>query len=110
MESIAAERPDAPPEAPQGLWLDKGEDDDAVRAVLDECGGTAPIKARGEAAHALQHEASCKARRWVVERTQSWRNRCRRVLIRWDKKVCNYLGGLHVACASITYRPAGLLG
>jgi putative transposase len=37
-------------------------------------------------------------------------NRFRRVLIRWDKKVRNYLGFLHLACAYITYRQAGLLG
>ena len=37
-------------------------------------------------------------------------NRFRRVLIRWDKKVRNYLGFLHLACAFITYRQSGLLG
>ena len=50
------------------------------------------------------------ARRWVVERTHSWMNRFRGVLIRWEKKVENYLGLLHLACAWITYRAAGLLG
>ena len=49
-------------------------------------------------------------RRWVVERTHSWTNRFRSVLIRWDKKVENYLGLLHLACAFITYRATGLLG
>ncbi len=34
----------------------------------------------------------------------------RRVLIRWDKKVRNSLGFLHLACAYITYRQSGLLG
>jgi putative transposase len=37
-------------------------------------------------------------------------NRFRAVLIRWDKKVENYLSQLHLACAFITYRAAGLLG
>jgi putative transposase len=110
IESLAAERPDATPAAPQGLCLDKGYDYDEVRALLDEFGFTAHIKARGEEAHALKHEASFKARRWVVERTHSWMNRFRRVLIRWDKKVSNYLGFLHLVCAYITYRQAGLLG
>jgi putative transposase len=110
IESIAVERPDTTPDAPQGIGLDKGYDYDEVRDWLDECGGTAPIRARGEEAQALKHEAGFKARRWVVERTHSWMNRFRRVLIRWDKKVCNYLGLLHLACAYITYRQAGLLG
>lgn len=110
IERIAVERPDPTPDAPQGLCLDKGYDYDEVRALLDEFGFTAHIRARGEEAQALKAEVGFKARRWVVERTHSWMNRFRRVLIRWDKKVCNYLGFLHVVCAYITYRQAGLLG
>jgi transposase len=110
IESIAVERPDATADAPQGLSLDKGYDYDEVRALLEEFGFTAHIRARGEEARALKHEVGFKARRWVVERTHSWMNRFRRVLIRWDKKACNYLGFLHLVCAYITYRHAGLLG
>jgi transposase len=91
------------------MCLDKGYDYDEVRELLDEFGFTAHIRARGEEAQALKQEVGFKARRWVVERTHSWMNRFRRVLIRWDKKVCNYLGFLHLACAYITYRQAGLL-
>ena len=110
IESIAVERPDVTPDAPQGMCLDKGYDYDEVRDLLDEFGFTAHIRARGEEAQALKHEVGFKARRWVVERTHSWMNRFRRVLIRWDKKACNYIAFLHLACAYITYRQAGLLG
>jgi putative transposase len=55
-----------------------------------------------EEATALKQEAGYKARRWVVERTQSWMNRFRRVLIRWGKQVRNYLGVLHLASAYMT--------
>jgi putative transposase len=109
IESMAVERPDPAPDAPQGLCLDKGYDYDEVRDLLDEFGFTAHIRARGEEAKALKAEAGFKARRWVVERTHSWMNRFRRVLIRWDKKACNYLGFLYLVCAYITYRQAGLL-
>jgi putative transposase len=51
-----------------------------------------------------------KARRWVGERTPSGMNRVRRVLIRWDKKVCHDLAFLQMACAYIAYRQADLLG
>lgn len=44
------------------------------------------------------------ARRWVVERTISWLNRCRAILIRWDKKAENYLGMIQLACALLWYR------
>jgi putative transposase len=46
----------------------------------------------------------------VVERTHSWFNRFRRLLIRWDKKPENYLAFLHLACAWVTFRAAGILG
>ena len=109
IERSAVERPDATPDRPQGLCLDKGYDYDEVRELLDECGFTAHIRARGEEAKARKQEAGFKARRWVVERPHSWMNRFRRVLIRWDKQACNYLGFLHLVCAYITYRQAGLL-
>jgi putative transposase len=110
LTSIPIERPTPTPAQPQGMCLDKGYDYDEVRELLVEFGFTAHIRARGEEAKALKQEAGFKARRWVVERTHSWMNRFRRVLIRWDKKVCNYLAFLHMACAYITYRQAGLLG
>jgi transposase len=51
-----------------------------------------------------------RARRWVVERTHSWLNKYRRILIRWEKKAENYIGMLHLALGLITWRAAGLLG
>jgi putative transposase len=110
IESLPVERPEPSPATPQGMCLDKGYDYDEVRELLAEFGFTAHIRARGEEAKALKQEAGFKARRWVVERTHSWMNRFRRLLIRWDKKARNYLGFLHLACAYITYKQSGLLG
>ena len=76
-------RPEPSARGPQGLCLDKGYDYDEVRALVEEFGFTAHIKARGEEAQALKRQAGYKARRWVVERTHSWMNRFRGVLIRW---------------------------
>jgi transposase len=81
-----------------------------VRALACEFGFTAHIRARGEEAQAIKAEAGYKARRWVVERTHSWFNRFRRILIRWEKKPENYLALLHFACAIITYKQTDLLG
>jgi len=110
IESIPVKRPAPTPATPHGMCLDKGYDSDEVRDLLAEFGFTAHIRARGEEAKALQQDAGFRARRWVVERTHSWMNRFRRVLIRWDKNVCNDLGFLHLACAYITYKQSGLLG
>lgn len=103
-------RPAPTAEEPQGLCLDKGYDYEEVRALVEEFGYTAHIRARGEEATAIKREVGYKARRWVVERTHSWMNRFRRVLIRWEKKPENYLAMLHLACALITFRAAGLPG
>ncbi len=110
LESIAPPRPAPTPEAPQGLCLDKGYDFQEVRDLLDEFGFTAHIRARGEETQAIKREAGYQARRWVVERTHSWMNRFRRILIRWEQQAANYLGLLHLVCACLTYRAAGLLG
>ena len=110
IESLVVDRPDVTPEAPQGMCLDKGYDYDDVRATLAEFGFTAHIKARGDEAKELKAEAGKRARRWVVERSHSWMNRFRRILVRWDKKPDNYLALLHFACALIAFRAAGLFG
>jgi transposase len=112
LESIPedAARPAAAAGAPQGLCLDKGYDYDEVRALVEEFGFTAHIRARGEEAQALKREARYKARRWVVERTHSWMNRFRGVLIRWSKKAENYIALLHMCFAFIIYRRMGLSG
>jgi transposase len=77
---------------------------------MQEFGFTLHIRSRGEAAQAIKREAGFKARRWVVERTHSWMNRFRRILVRWDKSAANYIAFLHFACALIALRAAGLLG
>ena len=108
--NLVVDRPEPTEEEPQGLCLDKGYDYEAVRATLTVFGFTAHISVRGARARARKRRAGCKARRWVVERAHSWLNRFRRLLVRWDKKVDNYLGFLHFACALIAFRAAGLFG
>jgi Transposase DDE domain. len=110
LESIPIARPAPTPEEVQNLCLDKGYDYQEVRDLTVEFDDTAHIRARGEEAQAIKREAGHKARRWVVERTHSWMNRFRRIRIRWEKHPENYLALLHLACAFITYRAAGLLG
>jgi len=110
LESIVVKRPEPTEDEKHNLCLDKGYDFDEVRETLEEFGFTAHIRARGEEALLIKREAGFKARRWVVERTHSWLNRFRRILIRWDKKPENYLAFLHFACALIAFRAAGLIG
>ena len=110
VDNLPAPRPPPSPEHPQGLCLDKGYDFDEVRRIVDEFGFTAHILTRCEEAQAIKKAAGFKARRWVVERTHSWLNRFRRILVRWDQSPTNYIAFLHFACARIALRAAGLLG
>lgn len=110
IESMVVERPEPTPEQPQGMCLDKGYDYQAVREILEEFGFTAHIRSRSQEAQEIKQQAGKRARRWVVERTHSWMNRFRRILIRWDKKPENYIAFLHFACALIAFRAAGLFG
>ena len=108
--NIVIDRPKPTAEEPQGMCLDKGYDYQEVRDTVKEFGFTAHIRSRGEEAKALKNEAGFRARRWVVERTHSWMNRFRRILIRWEKKAENYAAFLHFACALIAFRASGLFG
>jgi putative transposase len=110
LAAMVVERPQPTAERPQNLCLDKGYDYDQVRALVEAWGYTAHIRARGEEAREKRTIPGYRARRWVVERTHSWLNRFRRLLIRWEKKVENYQAMLHFACAWITCRAAGLFG
>lgn len=108
LESIPIERPNPSRGQPQHLCLDKGYDYDEVRDLAEEFGFTAHIRSRGEEAQLIRRSARFKARRWVSERTHSWMNRFRRVLIRWEKKPENYLGLLHMTLACISFQASGL--
>jgi len=43
-------------------------------------------------------------RRWKVERTFSWFNNYRRLVVRWDRSLTIYSAFFHVACLMITLR------
>jgi putative transposase len=107
LRSIVVKRP-APNALRQHLCLDKGYDYEAVRKTVDALGYISHLRRRGEKPR--KRRARSRARRWVVERTHSWMNRFRRLLVRWEKKVQNYLGFLHLACAYICLKAAGVLG
>ena len=107
LDGVMAKRPQ---QETQNLCLDKGYDFDQVRALVAEYGYTAHIRSRGEEHSDKQSLPSYRARRWVVERSHSWLNRFRRILIRWEKNVDNYIAMLHFACAWITFRATMVSG
>jgi putative transposase len=110
VESAPVSRPEPAPRRRQHVCLDKGYDYAEVDELVAEFGLTAHTARRGEAPEPARQGARKKARRWVVERSHSWMNRFRGVLIRWNKKAENYIGMLHFALGIIAFRASGLFG
>ena len=104
LEAVVVVEP--PADVAQNLCLDKafvGEPCDATARVFDYEPHVRPIGEAGKR-NAAKGKTKHKPRRWVVERTISWLNRCRAILIRWDKNAENYLGMIQLACALLWYR------
>jgi putative transposase len=108
LDSMPMHRPQPGPRRPQHLCGDKAYQDAVFRTRLERRHYLPHIKSRGEEVE--QRKRHAKARRWVNERTQSWFNRFRRVLIRWEKKANNYQAILEFVSAWIAFRAAGILG
>jgi transposase len=62
---------------------------------------TSSIKQRREEAHEKLTAPGFKARRWVVERTHSWINRFRKLLVSYEKTKASYVALLSLACPMI---------
>lgn len=87
------------PKTRQNLCLDKGYDFPEIRHEVIKRRYVPHIRHKGEK---VRHTG--KKRRWVVERTNSWHNRFRKLLVRKEKKSDNYLGRVQVACCIIVYK------
>lgn len=101
VDSLAVRRPRPTLETPQHLCLDKGYDFPAIEAAVRQRQYTVHLRHRGEC---VPRRRRHPARRWVVERTSAWHNRFRKLLIRFEKRMENYRGLVHFACALIVYR------
>jgi transposase len=53
---------------------------------------------------AIPNRRKYSPKRWVVERTNSWHNRFRKLFTRYEKKDENYLGLVQFSCCMIIYR------
>lgn len=110
LENIQIKRPKPTRKRKQNLCLDAGYVGDEVKELAKEFGFTLHVRSRGEEKKLIKKKTRFKAKRWVVERTHSWLNRFRGILIRWTKKTETYIAMLHLACGIITWRTTGLLG
>jgi putative transposase len=103
LNAVVIERPE-PEKGEQHLCLDKGYDNPTGQEAAEEAGYIPHIRRIGEEKKNLRGHKRLKARRWVVERTLSWLQRCRALLVRYDKHWENYLALIQLACALLWYR------
>lgn len=96
LDSVVVERP----LEKQNLCLDRGYDFPEIERESIKRRYMPYIRHRGEELIKLRHSV----RRWVVERTNSWHNRFRKLLVRYEKKSENYLSLVCLACCIIVYR------
>jgi putative transposase len=85
----------------QHLCLDKGYDYPEIERGVIARDYIPHMRHRGELEDPVKRY---KPKRWVVERSASWLNRFRKLLIRWEKKSENYLGLVQLACCITVYR------
>ena len=85
----------------QNLCLDKAYHSKEVEQEIIKRGYVPHIRHRREEKKLIKKHP---ARRWVVERTNSWHNRFRKLFTRYEKKDENYLGLVQLANSIIVYR------
>jgi len=96
----------------QHLCLDKGYNSTEEEQELIKRGYVLHIptkkkkKKKGEDSKeiAIPNRKKYSPKRWVVERTNSWHNRFRKLFTRYEKKDENYLGLVQFSCCMIIYR------
>lgn len=103
IDQIVLSRPSLE-EVIQHLCLDKAYDNQPTTDLLDQTGYVPHVRRIGEEKLDNAAAKTHPARRWVVERTISWLQKCRAILIRYDKKSTNYHGLVQLACALLWYR------
>jgi putative transposase len=88
----------------QNLCLDKGYDFREIENGVIKKGYLPHIPHRGEQSITKDDNHHSKRRRWVVERTNSWHNRFRKLLVRYEKKIENYFALVCLSCCILIYR------
>jgi len=102
-QAIVVQRPEPTEQQPQNLCLDKGYDNPTGEQAVEENGYVGHIGRIGAQKPDQHGSRRQPPRRWVVERTLGWLNRCRAILVRYEKKACNYLGLIKLACVLLWY-------
>jgi putative transposase len=95
---------------PQHLCLDRAYISKTIEKEIIKRGYVPHIpykRKRGQKREEAKYQkiySYVKNKHWVVERTNSWHNRFRKLFTRYEKKVENYLGLVQLSSSIIIYR------
>ncbi len=103
LDRIVVDRP-AQDGVPCHLCADKGYAGQPALDLISERNYIPHVRQRVEEFESKRKTPRYRAHRWVVERTHSWLNRFRKLLVRYEKKAASYDGLLEIACALIAFR------
>jgi putative transposase len=104
LEAVVTDPPNPISELTQHLCLDKGYDNPTGESAALVYSYVPHIRRIGEEKLDFQGRKRHPARRWVVERTLGWFSKCRAILVRYNKKACNYLGLIKLASILLWFR------
>jgi transposase len=86
-------------------WIgDRGYDSNTVRALLVQRGSEPIIPARSNnrvATHQDGRKRRRYKRRWIIERSNSWLQTFRRLVVRYERSEKIFAAMVHMACALI---------
>jgi putative transposase len=103
-DAMVMPRPEPSAEHPQHFCADAGYKGQTALQTVQARDYQPHIKQRREEAEAKRTQPGWKARRWVVERTHSWLNRFRKLLVSFEKTEASYVALLSLAAALICWR------
>jgi transposase len=92
---------------PMRLIGDRGYDSNSVRALLVKRGIEPMIPARRHnrvATHQDGRKLRRYKRRWIIERSNSWLQTFRRLVVRYERSEKIFAAFVHMACALITLK------
>ncbi|MGD0829909.1 MAG: transposase [Terracidiphilus sp.] len=104
LDAIVVESPAPDDDNLQHLCADAGYIGKDALAVIWVRNYEPHIRPRNKEAEQKRTEASFKARRWVVERSHSWFNGYRKILVSFEKTEASFVALLYLASALASWR------
>lgn len=98
-------QPDTEKVKEQHLCADAGYTGQPAQQAISQRGMIAHVRSRKQEQKAKRdHGPQAKPRRWVVERSHSWFNRFRKLMVRYEKSAASFEALLFLAAALICWR------